>query len=73
MKLVIALALVLLSSPALAQQQQLSPAEGALQINSIAVAMAQAMIQQGHTIEELQKQIVTKDAKIKELEEKVKQ
>ena len=65
---------LLLASPALAQQQQqISPAETALQINSVVSQWAQTLAQQGRMIDELQKQIAAKDAKIKELEEKAKQ
>jgi hypothetical protein len=69
------LPLCLLASPALAQQQQPSPPEVALQINGVVGTWAQTLVQQGKVIEDLQKQnaakdaqIAAKDTKIKELE-----
>ncbi len=62
---------LLLASPATAQQpQQISPAEAALQINSLAGSMAQSMAQQGRIIDDMQRQIAAKDVRIKELEAK---
>ncbi len=57
------------TTPALAQQQA-TPAEVALQINSVVSQWATTLTQQGRVIEDLQKQITAKDAKIKELEAK---
>lgn len=62
------LPLCLLVTPCSAQQQQISPAETALQINGVVSQWATTLIQQGRVIDDLQKQIAAKDAKIKELE-----
>lgn len=70
MRRLLIVALLTFNAPVLAQQQQISPAEAALQIGSIASAMAQTMAQQGKTIDELQKQLAAKEARIKELEHK---
>ena len=67
--LVIAAMLLLLTSPTLAQQQQqISPSDAALQIISVANAMAQAMNQEIKTVDDLQKQLAAANARIKELE-----
>ncbi len=66
---IITAAILFLSAPVLAQQTVSAP-EVALQINSMVGAMAQAVMNQGKQIEELQKQIAAKDARIKELETK---
>ncbi len=64
-------AFLLLASPALAQQQQVpTVAETAIEINNIIGQWSQRLVQQGKVIEELQKQIAVRDAKIKELEPK---
>lgn len=65
------LAACLLATPCLAQQQpQLSPPETALQINSIVGLWAQTLVNQGKLIDDLQKQLATAQARIKELEQK---
>lgn len=64
------LPLCLLASPCLAQQQSVTPAEAALQINNMVNQMAMGMANQGHVIGDLQKQIAAKDVRIKELETK---
>lgn len=63
-------ALCLLASPCLAQQQQLSPPEAALQINGIIGTWAQSLVQQARMIDDLQKQLAAAQARIKELEPK---
>jgi hypothetical protein len=65
------IAFCLIATPVLAQQQQQTPAEAALQINSIVGAWAQLIVQQGRQIEDLQKQLAAANAKIKELEPKL--
>jgi hypothetical protein len=55
---------------AMAQQQQLTPPETALQINGVVGAWAQTLVQQGKLIDDLQKQLAAANAKIKELETK---
>ena len=65
---IIAVALVMLVSPALAQQQP--PPEVALQINNVVGQWAQMLVQQGRTIAELQAQLAVAQARIKELEAK---
>lgn len=62
---------LLIATPAIAQQQQQSPSEVALQINTIIGQWAQALIQQAKTIDELQKQLKEEQLKNKGLEDKV--
>lgn len=65
------LAFILLSTPVFAQQQQqLSPAETALQINNIVATWAQTLTQQGKAIADLQAELAKANARIKELEPK---
>lgn len=61
---------ILLSTSALAQQQALSPAETALQINNIVATWAQTLTQQGKAIADLQAELAKANARIKELEPK---
>lgn len=61
---------ILLAVPALAQQQQASPAETALQINAVIGQWASTITQQGKVIEDLQKQIAAAQARVKELEQR---
>lgn len=62
------LPLCLFATPCLAQQTQSTPAEIALQINNVIGTWATTLTQQAKMIEDQQKQIAAKDAKIKELE-----
>ena len=59
----IILAAILFATPALAQQQQVSPPEAALQINGIIGTWAQTLVQQGKMIEDLQRQLAAEKAK----------
>ena len=63
-------ALCLFATPCFAQQQQTSPSETALQINSVIGTWAQTLTQQGKLIDDLQKQLIAAQAKIKDLEAK---
>jgi septal ring factor EnvC (AmiA/AmiB activator) len=65
-------ALLFLAAPAVAQQQQpTTPAETAIQINNVIGTWSQTLMQQGKVIDELQKQLATANARIKELEPKI--
>lgn len=65
-----AIALLVVASPAFAQQQQSTPPEIALQMNSVVGQWAQTLVQQGKVIDDLQKQLTAANAKLKELEPK---
>jgi uncharacterized coiled-coil protein SlyX len=70
LKYLLLAALLFAASPALAQQQQLSPPETALQINGVVGQWAQTLVQQGKVIEQLQAELAKANARIKELEAK---
>lgn len=70
MRFALSIAVVCMSATACLAQQQTTPAETALQINTVIGQWAQTLTQQGRAIDDLQKQIAAKDARIKELEKK---
>jgi hypothetical protein len=70
MKYLLIIVAVALASPALAQQQQQTPPELALQINGVIGTWAQTIVQQGNMIADLQKQLAASQARVKELEAK---
>lgn len=66
-----AIAFCLVISPCAAQQQQMvPPPEVALQINGIVGTWAQTLVQQGRTIEDLQKQLAQSKAEATRLKDK---